>query len=43
MLRAEGLEEHVGHLSRRTDVDDVIGEFLRDTCIKASPNQGERT
>jgi MFS superfamily sulfate permease-like transporter len=33
MLRAEGLEEHVGHLSRRTAVDDVIDEFLRSTGI----------
>ncbi|CAB3764466.1 SulP family inorganic anion transporter [Paraburkholderia solisilvae] len=40
ILRAEGLEEHVGHLSRRTVVDDVLDEFLRDTGIDHAPVTG---
>jgi MFS superfamily sulfate permease-like transporter len=29
MLRAEGLEAQVGHIGRRTSVDEAVGEFLR--------------
>jgi SulP family sulfate permease len=36
ILRAEGLEEHVGHIDRRVTVEDVVEEFQRGDAPRAS-------
>ena len=36
ILRAEGLEEQVGHIDRRLTVEDVVEEFQRGDAARAS-------
>jgi high affinity sulfate transporter 1 len=40
ILRAEGLEEHVGYLGRRVSVDDVIDQFLSGADIGQASETG---